>query len=93
MREATVTLNLKRMLHTEAGLQHLEAHMEKEYSKENLTFWQATRTYRTATDRRAEAQRIVEHYVCRCTPPRGGRAVAETHTAERDRASAVPRLL
>ena len=63
MLEATVTLNLKRMLHTEAGLQHLEAHMEKEYSKENLTFWQATRTYRTATDRRAEAQRIVEHYV------------------------------
>ena len=36
MLEATVTLNLKRMLLTEAGLHHVEKHMEQEFSKENL---------------------------------------------------------
>jgi hypothetical protein len=51
MLEATVTLNLKRMLLTEAGLHHVEAHMAKEFSKENLTFWQAVRAYRTSSDR------------------------------------------
>ena len=30
MLEATVTLNLKRMLLTEAGLHHVEKHMEQE---------------------------------------------------------------
>ena len=46
MLEATVTLNLKRMLLTDAGLHHLEDHMEKEFSKENLDFWEAAKAYR-----------------------------------------------
>lgn len=63
MLEATVTLNLKRMLLTEAGLHHVEAHMEREFSKENLTFWQAVRAYRSASDRRATAEEIITQYV------------------------------
>ena len=51
MLEATVTLNLGRMLQTDAGMHHVEMHMEKEYSKENLLFWQQCRNYRTVPDR------------------------------------------
>ena len=63
MLEATVTLNLKRMLLTEAGLHHVEKHMEQEFSKENLTFWQAVRGYRDAEDRYSAAKVIMDHYV------------------------------
>ena len=63
MIEATVTLNLRRMLLTDAGLQHVGKHMEREFSGENLTFWQASRSYRTSSDRTAEALRIIERYV------------------------------
>ena len=63
MLEATVTLNLKRMLLTDAGLSHVERHMEKEFSKENLTFWQAARAYRTAADRHVAASSIIERYI------------------------------
>ena len=40
MVEATVTLNLRRILLTHEGYHQVEAHMEREFSKENLTFWQ-----------------------------------------------------
>lgn len=67
MLEATVTLNLRRMLLTDTGLEHVGKHMEKEFSKENLTFWLAVREYRTSSqsgsERTAAAKKIIEHYV------------------------------
>ena len=65
MIEATVTLNLKRMLLTETGLEHVGRHMEKEFSKENLTFWQEARAFHTlaADERLAAATKLIEHYV------------------------------
>ena len=65
MLEATVTISLHRMLHTDAGLQHVEKHMEKEFSTENLTFWQAACAYRSADDgsRHASATAIVDRYI------------------------------
>ena len=69
MVEATVTLNLRRMLLTDTGLEHVGKHMEKEFSKENLTFWLAVREYRTSSagqgesERTAAAKKIIEHYV------------------------------
>ena len=63
MLEATVTLNLRRMLLTSEGWHHVEAHMAKEFSKENLTFWQGARAYRTTKDRRGSAEALVKQYV------------------------------
>ena len=37
--------------------------MEQEFSKENLTFWQAVRGYRDAEDRYSAAKVIMDHYV------------------------------
>ena len=63
MIEATVTLNLRRMLLTDAGLTHVEKHMEREFSKENLTFWQACRSFRLSDERLAAGELLMAHYV------------------------------
>jgi Ca2+-binding EF-hand superfamily protein len=64
MLEATVTLNLKSMLNTKEGLQRVEAHMQKEFSKENLDFWEAAKAFRNLTEGRlARAEEIVDMWV------------------------------
>ena len=48
MMEATVALNLNRLLETEEGMASMEVQLQKEYSTENLSFWQARHSKHTA---------------------------------------------
>jgi len=50
MMEATVALNLLRMLETKEGMKQMETQLEKEYSMETLTFWHAARDFKLMAD-------------------------------------------
>lgn len=65
MVEATIRLNLARMLRTEAGERQVEAHLASEFSKENLDFWRMVRAYRLtpAPNRAAEAKAIIARFI------------------------------
>jgi len=65
MVEATVALNLFRMLQTDEGEKALEAQLEKEFSEEMLRFWQAVRAYSSLPDeeRLAEAKKIKRRFI------------------------------
>lgn len=46
MIQATVNLNLDHLLETDHGAAAFEAQLQREFSEENLAFWQAVREYR-----------------------------------------------
>ncbi|KAL1511805.1 hypothetical protein AB1Y20_005091 [Prymnesium parvum] len=67
MIEATVAINLGRLLVTEEGKQFIEQQLALEYSQETLLFWQEARKFRESemddAARRAEARRLMDKYV------------------------------
>ena len=58
--QATVSLNLDHLLESTNGAKVFEAQLTKEYSEENLAFWQAVRAYRAIEDGEARAARARE---------------------------------
>jgi len=56
MMEATVTLNLQRMLATDIGEKNVEQQLKKEYSQENIEFWRKAREYRDSHASRSDAE-------------------------------------
>ena len=58
--QATVNLNLDHLLDSASGAKAFEAQLTKEYSEENLAFWQAVRAYRAIDDGSARAARARE---------------------------------
>jgi len=69
MLEATVTLNLQRMLNSEWGSKGVEEHMAKEHNEENLVFWRAVCDYReqhashTPDENAAAATALITRFV------------------------------
>ena len=66
MVHATVNLNLDHLLVTDHGAAAFEAQLTKEYSEENLAFWQAVRAYREIEDgaeRLAKEKELEEEFV------------------------------
>ena len=55
MLQATINLNLSHLLDSNQGAAAFGAQLQKEYSGENLAFWQAVRAYRALTD---DAERL-----------------------------------
>ena len=63
---ATISLNLGSLLCDDKGQEVFEEQLRKEYSDENLSFWQAARAYtelELPEDRAAEAREIYETYI------------------------------
>ena len=65
MVQSTVNLNLHHLLSSEAGKAAFESQLAKEFSDENLQFWQATRSFKAlpAAERDARARAIAAEYV------------------------------
>ena len=60
-------LSLKSLLDSDTGAKNFEAQLSKEFSDENLAFWEGVRVYRQIDDGRSPNDRGAQWFIARCS--------------------------